>query len=90
MVLMKILQTYSYDMLNNLVSEYGLYYKQYEYDSKGNVLKTVMAGDSSKVSGKDAIINTATYDMLGNKMSETDGNGNTATYTYTGLTGLKV
>ena len=80
---------YSYDMLNNLVSEYGLYYKQYEYDSKGNVLKTVMAGDSSKVSSKDAIINTATYDMLGNKMSETDGNGNTATYTYTGLNWLK-
>ena len=81
--------SYSYDMLNNLISEYGLYYKQYEYDSNGNVLKTTMAKGSGEVNSKDAIINTATYDMLGNKMSETDGNGNTATYTYTGLNWLK-
>ena len=80
---------YSYDMLNNLISEYGLYYKKYEYDSNGNVLKTTMAKGSSEVNSKDAIINTATYDMLGNKMSETDGNGNTTTYTYTGLNWLK-
>ena len=81
--------SYSYDMLNNLISEYGLYYKKYEYDSNGNVLKTTMAKGSGEVNSKDAIINTATYDMLGNKMSETDGNGNTATYTYTGLNWLK-
>lgn len=79
---------YTYDMLNNVVKEIGPGKKENTYDSKGNVLLTKFTY-KMQINTEKTINMYATYDMLGNKISETDGNGNTTTYTYTGLNWLK-
>lgn len=51
---------------------------KYEYDWKDNVIKE----ESSKLDGTENITLKTSYDEVGNKISETDGNNNTTTYSY--------
>lgn len=70
---------YAYDAAGNMtqVTNPGNRVQQAEYDLMNRVVKTSIPDTSL-----GTIQSTATYDYLGNKLTETDALGNTTRYTY--------
>ena len=73
--------SYTYDAAGRKISEInekGIVLS-YEYDHAGRLTKTTVTDTTESTIGQ------ITYDAMGNILTQTDGNGNTTTYTYNRL-----
>lgn len=81
----KVLLQYSYDLMNNKLSETDLHEHTttYVYDGLYRLVETRLpfAHNFTGVPFQEAIIKTA-YDRMGNKVLETDANGQATTFEY--------
>ncbi|MEN6314698.1 MAG: DUF1308 domain-containing protein [Clostridiaceae bacterium] len=75
---------YGYDALGRKISETDAKgaIKAYYYDDAGNLLQATIR---KTLSDPEKLMETNTYDLTGNLITGSDGNGNTTVYEYTAL-----
>ena len=72
---------YTYDGADRkIVEESNLAKYEYAYDSNNNITAKYLTEGST-----NHLVESATYNLRGDVLSKTDGNGNTTTYTYNSL-----